>query len=110
MWKIWGRSLWIEPILVFGFEAIAVREYVLVRARVGGEELLLDDTPARLIDDSTVAKSVRVSCTSPPERLAALPYVTSITACTVIVSISSSPIANPPAPVLMSNSNHGVDG
>ena len=51
MWKIWGRSLWIEPILVFGFEPIAVREYVLVRARVGGEELLLDeaDQPADVV-------------------------------------------------------------
>ena len=48
MWKIWGRSLWIEPILVFGFKPIAVREYVLVQAQVSGEELLLDE---ELLDD-----------------------------------------------------------
>ena len=43
--------MWIEPILVFGFEPIAVREYVLVRAQVGGEELLLDeaDQPADVV-------------------------------------------------------------
>jgi len=53
VWKIWGRSLWIEPILVFGFEPIEpiAACNVLVRARVGGEELLLDeaDQPADVV-------------------------------------------------------------
>ena len=50
VWKIGGRCLGIEPIRVFGIEPIAACN-VLVGARVGGEQHLLDeaDQPADVV-------------------------------------------------------------